>query len=101
MHKHAEAEPLIVISNKYRIPANGVVAVDLKTEQQGGNDVSIALIDNSDPTGKKWVAKVSAPSGGLQVVDNEFATVAPESGYESEITIDQNLYRPGRMRFRK
>ena len=93
MHKKAEAESLIVISTKYRIPANGVIALDLKTGRQGGNDVSIALIDNSDPTGKKWVAKVRAPSGGLQAVDNEFATVAPEAGYESEIAIDQDTPR--------
>lgn len=94
MHKKMGTEPLIVISNKYRIPANGAIAVDLKTGQQGGNDILIELVDNNDPTGKKWVARVSAPSGGLQVADSEFATVAPESGYESETIIDQDTVQP-------
>jgi hypothetical protein len=93
MHKRAKAEALIVVSNKYRVPANGTIAVDLKTGQLGGNDVFIELVNNSDPTGKEWEAKISAP-GGLQIASDEFAAVAPESGYKSELTIDQNTVQP-------
>jgi hypothetical protein len=34
-----------------------------------------------------------APSG-LQVADEQFSTLAPETGYESEITIDQDTKQP-------
>ena len=93
MHKKAKAEALIVVSNKYRVPANGTIAVDLKTGQLGGNDVSIELVKNSDPTGREWAAKISAP-GGLQTANDEFAALAPESGYKSELLIDQNSVQP-------
>jgi hypothetical protein len=94
MHRKAETEPLIVVSNKYRIPEDGVVGVDLKTGRLGGTDLLIELIANSDPTGKIWIAKVSAPSGGIQLASDEFATVAPETGYESVLTINQDSPQP-------
>lgn len=90
MHKKAVAEPLIVVSSKFRIPESGTVAFDLKSGRLGGQDVSIELVDNSDPTGKKWVAKVRAPSGGIQVASGEFSVLAPELGYQPELTIDQD-----------
>ena len=93
LYKEAVAEPLIVVSDKYRIPADGTFAIDLKTGREGGNDLSIEIVDNSDPTGKKWAVKVKAPSG-LQVAEDQFASVAPESGYESEIAIDQDTKQP-------
>lgn len=94
MHKKAEEEPLFVVSNKYRIPGNGTVAVDMKTGRLNGNDLLIELVDNSDPTGKRWVAKVRAPVGGIQAVNDEFATTAPESGYQPEVIINQDTPQP-------
>jgi len=94
MHKKLDAEPLIVVSNKLRIPESGIVAVDLKSGRLDGEDVLIELPDNSDPTGKKWRAKVRVPSGGVQVASNEFSVIAPESGYQPELTIDQDTPQP-------
>lgn len=94
MYKKELAEPMIVVSGKYRIPADDTFAIDLKTGQQGGNDLSIEILNNSDPTGKRWAVKVKAPSGGLQVAEDEFSAVAPEFGYESEIVIDEDTKQP-------
>lgn len=97
MHMKAVAEPLVAISDKFKIQADGTVALNLRTSKQGRADANILveLLDNSDPTGRKWVAKVSAPGGGIQPVNDEFATIAPESGYQSEITINQDTPQPG------
>lgn len=94
MHKTAHAGPLIVVSNKYRIPESGTVNVDLKTGQLGGQDLLIEFTDNSDPTGKKWAAIVRAPSGGLQIARDEFSVLAPESGYQPEVALDQDTPQP-------
>jgi len=94
MHRRGATEPLIVVSDKFRIPESGTLAVDLKSGRVGGEDVQIEMVDNSDPTGRKWVAKVRAPSGGVQMASDEFSVLAPASGYVPELTIDQDTPQP-------
>jgi hypothetical protein len=93
MHKKVVAEPLVVVSNEYSIPANGVVTLNLRTGRQGGSDLSIELTANTSLREGKWAAKVTAPSG-IQVANDQFATEAPDSGYEPEIAIDQDTKQP-------
>lgn len=94
MHRKAEAEPLIVVSDKYRIPDSGTLAVDLHTGRTGGEDFAIDLLDNTDPTGRRWIARVRAPSGGVQPANVEFPVTAPDTGYVPEVTIDQDTPQP-------
>ncbi len=94
MRRKADAEPLIVVSDKYRIPDSGTLALDLRTGRTGGEDLAIDLLDNSDPTGRRWIARVRAPSGGVQSANVEFPVLAPEKGYVSEVTIDQDTPQP-------
>ncbi len=96
MHKKVAAEPMIKLSNEITIPSSGTVGINLQNGRQGVTDVHlvIELLDNSDPTGKKWAARVSAPRGGIQPANDEFATIAPISGYQSELTINQDTTLP-------
>ncbi len=94
MHRQADAEPLIVVSDEYRIPDSGTLAVDLHTGRTGGEDFAIDLLDNTDPTGRRWIARVRAPSGGVQSANVEFPVMAPDTGYVPEMTIDQDTPQP-------
>ena len=96
LYQNATAEPLIKLSNKVEIPPSGSVGVNLQNGHKGAVEahVMIEFVDNSDPSGKKWGVRLRAPGGGIQTANEEFATVAPESGYQSEIYLDQDTHQP-------
>jgi hypothetical protein len=97
MHRKVEGASLVTISDKFKIQSDETVAINLRTGKQDKTTASfvVELVDNSDPTGRKWAARISAPGGGLQPANDEFATVAPEEGYVPEIGIDQDTPQPG------
>jgi len=100
MHKQKPAEPLIVIQEKYKLDDSNRVLVDIKNAKTGafnGNIVDIQILDNSDPTGKRWEAKISSPGGGIQLTTDEIAAQAPETGYLSDVRIDQDMRLPPGM----
>jgi hypothetical protein len=109
MYKRGASEPLIVRSGKMQVPDNGSVKINLLANEQdeSNSQLIIDLLSNSDRTGRSWNARLRVPSGGIQQTAEEFATLAPESGYQPEITIDQtshlpdgqsgNLYKGGRF----
>ena len=96
MHKAGPAEQLVARDSNIKIPDNGSIKVNLLTGRQDESNAHliIDLLYNSDRTGRSWMARLRVPNGGIQQTTDEFATLAPESGYHPEVTIDQNSPQP-------
>ena len=101
MHKKSDVESLIAISKRFEISSDGISPINLKTGRSEYPDLSIEILENKieyDPIKMtrttKWSARLHAYSGGIQPVNVEFATIAPESGYQSAISINQDTPQP-------
>jgi hypothetical protein len=108
MQKTGVTEELVARSGDLVVPPTGSLGINLITgkEDQQGAHLFVDLLDNSDPKGNHWLARVRAPTGGVQPVKGEFTTTAPGDGYLSEFVMTQEspntlqsdtLYKGGRF----
>lgn len=95
LRKRGQAEPLLTIAGKVVVEFGAAVPIPMpKGAPDGGNDrIRIAVIE-SDGKANLWRAHMAVEGGGLVPALDEFPFLAPESGYESELDLDQNSPQP-------
>lgn len=96
LRKKGEGASLVAVKRNYGIPRDGTpVAIDLVTGQtttgENGNLVVRCWTnDQGKQSGEKydWRCVVTVPGGGVVPTDEEFAFVAPETGYKPTTEIN-------------
>ena len=102
LRKKGIPEPLVAINRSYRIPRDGTpVGIDLATGKTitGGSGnlvVQCWTEDQGKRSGEKynWRCVVTIPGGGIVATDEEFAFLAPETGYVNSTEINMPADRP-------
>lgn len=95
LRKKGQAEPLIGMQKKFRVARDGTpLEIDLLAGKavpagQGHLRIECWTQDQGKKRGEKhdWQCRVSIPGGGMLENTNEFAFLAPESGYQESFEI--------------
>jgi hypothetical protein len=96
LRKRGEGAALVHYDKSFRLPRDGTpVLIDLATANvttSGQNTLQVEgwTQDSQKKEGWKydWKCRVSVPGGGLQIYDEQFPFLAPESNYIPEDVID-------------
>lgn len=96
LRKKGEGASLVVMKRNYGIPRDGTpVSIDLatgatSTGENGNVVVRCWTNDQGKQSGEKyeWRCVVTVPGGGVVLTDEEFAFLAPESGYKPTAEIN-------------
>lgn len=99
LRKKGEGANLIHLHTNFRVPKNGTpIRVDLTTgnlttSSQNAFQVECWTHDTEKKDGWMfdWKCRVFVPGGGLQIYDEQFPFLAPESDYTNEDIIDEPL----------
>ncbi len=95
MHQTESTIGLKKISEKFHLSNDNAATVNLVTGRLDNNGhCVIRIVDNSDPAGRRWIAEVTSPGGGIQECKNEFPVEAPETGYQEKISLNQDSPQP-------
>ena len=95
LRKKGQAEPLVAMQKNFRVARDGTpLEIDLLAGKavpagQGHLRIECWTRDQGKKRGEKhdWQCRVSIPGGGMLVNTNEFAFLAPESGYQESFEI--------------
>lgn len=103
LRKKGNGEALVSMKQNYAVSRDGSpLGIDLttgKTTPNGSGDLVVQCWtqDAGKPSGAKydWRCVLTIPSGGIVSTDEEFAFLAPESGYTLSTEIAMPAERPG------
>ena len=102
LRKKGQAKPLVKMKRNYGIPRDGTAfAIDLVSGQAAKGENGNLVVqcwteDQGKARGEKydWHCRLTIPGGGVVPTDEEFAFLAPESGYKSTTEITMPADRP-------
>lgn len=102
LRKKGRPEPLVAVKSNYGIPRDGTpLAIDLASGQAAKGENGNLVVqcwteDQGKARGQKydWHCRLTIPGGGIMPTDEEFAFLAPESGYKPTAEIQMPADRP-------
>ncbi|MCC6355465.1 MAG: carboxypeptidase regulatory-like domain-containing protein [Verrucomicrobiae bacterium] len=90
LQKKGTPEPLIVREQERPAAAGQTASFPIGE----GATVGVELLAKGRLGDKEWRARISVPGGGIQVTDEEFPFLAPESGYQPSLVVDHETPKP-------
>ena len=89
LHKKGEAEPLIRVSQNFRVPKDGSpVTVDLRSGTLVASSADYLVVEcwneakeKRTPKKYNWSCRMSIPGGSVMIYNDEFSFLAPQDGY--------------------
>lgn len=90
LRKKGEAEPLAVGEGKVLVGVGKGAVIPWP----GDSGVVRVAVTENDKASRKWAAQLSVDGGGVLPALEEFPFLAPESGYQPSILIDQDSPKP-------